>query len=78
MPGQHPPHFPRDMASRMLVGEGVVFLVLQTVVLGQTLHRWKRLALVRQGVVDSANSAESAQWRAPKKRITTRKKDLSE
>jgi len=51
MPRHYPPHFRREMIDRMLGGEPVLVLVLETRVPEQT-HRWKHQALIDAGVVE--------------------------
>lgn len=76
MPRQYPPHYRRDMVNRMLAGESVLSLGQETSVPEQTLHRWKRQALIDVGLIDGVNSAESAQFRTANKRIKTWEKKL--
>ena len=76
MPRQYPPHFRRDMVNRMLAGESALSLVQETSVPEQTLHRWKRQALVDQGMVDGVNSTESAQLQEANRSIKVLGKEL--
>ena len=43
---------------------------------GQTLHRWKRQALVDVGLIDGVDSAEAAELRAANKCIKALEKEL--
>ena len=57
MPRQYPPHFRREMIDRMLEGEPVLALVLETSVPEQTLHRWKHQALIDAGLLQGVEWA---------------------
>ena len=76
MPHQYPPHFRREMIDRMLGGEAVVALVLETSVPEQTLYRWKHQALIDAGLVESVDSTQNAELRAAKKRIKALEEEL--
>jgi len=58
------------MVDRMLGGEAVVALVLETRVPEQTLHRWKHQALIDAGRFEGVDSTQDAELRAAEKRIT--------
>ena len=55
----YPPHFRREMIDRMLSGEAVLALVLKTRALEQTLHRWKRQALIDAGLREAVDSTKT-------------------
>ena len=57
------------MIDRMLGGEPVLALVLESRVPEQTLHRWKHQALIDPRVVEGVDSTQSPELRAAKKRI---------
>ena len=76
MPRQYPPHFRREMVDRMLGGEAVLALVLETRVPEQTLHRWKHQALIDAGLVEGVDSTQNAELRAAKKRIKALEEEL--
>jgi transposase-like protein len=61
MPRQYPTGFRDEMVRRMLAGESVSGLVLESGVPMQTLHRWKHQALGRIQV-DSATISASFSW----------------
>ena len=67
MPHHYPPHFRREMIDRMLGGEPVLALVLESRVPEQTLHRWKHQALIDAGLVEGVDSTQNADLRAAKK-----------
>ena len=76
MPHQYPPHFRREMIDRMLGGEAVLALVLETRVPEQTLHRWKHQALIDAGLVEGVDSTQNADLSAAKKRIKALEEEL--
>jgi len=76
MPHQYPPHFRQEMIDRMLGGEAVLALVLETRVPEQTLHRWKHQALIDAGLVEGVDSTQNADLRAAKKRIKALEEEL--
>ena len=69
MPRHYPPHFRREMVDRMLGGEPVLALVLETRVPEQTLHRWKHQALIDAGLLEGVDSTQSADLQAAHKGI---------
>jgi len=76
MPRQYPTGFRDEMVRRMLAGESVSGLVLESGVPMQTLHRWKHQALIDAGLVEGIDSAESAALRAAHKRIKALEQEL--
>lgn len=60
----------------MLAGDNNLSLVEETSLPQQTFHRWKHQALVDQGLVDGANSAESAQLLAESKHFSAQEEEL--
>ncbi len=76
MPRQYPTGFRDEMVDRMLAGESVLALCSDSGVPEQTLHRWKRQALIDAGVIDGIDSIESAALRAAHARIRALEKEL--
>ena len=76
MPRQYPTGFRDEMVRRMLTGEPVLTICLDTGVPEQTLHRWKHQAFIDAGLVDGIDSTESAALRAAHKRIKFLEKEL--
>jgi hypothetical protein len=64
------------MIDRMLGGEAVLALVLETSVSEQTLVRWKYQALIDAGLVEGVDSTQNAELRAAKKRIKALEEEL--
>ena len=69
MPYQYPPAFQQEFIDRMLRGESVRSLVVESGVPFQTLHRWKGQALVYAGVRKGSTSRELSDLREALKRI---------
>jgi transposase-like protein len=76
MSRQYPTGFRDEMVGRMLAGQSVLALCSDSGVPEQTLHRWKRQALIDSGLVDGIDSTESAALRAAYKRIRALEKEL--
>ncbi len=76
MPRQYPTGFRDEMVGRMLAGESVLVLCSLSGVPEQTLHRWKRQALIDAGCIDGMDSVESAALRAAHKRIRALEREL--
>ncbi len=64
------------MVRRMLAGESVSRLVLESGMPMQTLHRWKHQALIDVGLAEGINSTDSAAERAAHKRIKALEQEL--
>jgi hypothetical protein len=58
------------MIDRMLGGEAVLALLLETRVPKQTLHRRKHQALIDAGRVEGVDSTQNGELRAAEERIT--------
>ena len=69
MPYQYPPAFRQDFIDRMLSGESVQSLAVESGVPLQTLHRWKGQALVDAAVRKGSTSRELSDLREALKRI---------
>jgi transposase-like protein len=64
------------MVDRMLAGEPGLYLVAQTQVPEQALHRWKRQAQIDAGLTDGGNRVEGVGLRTAPKRIKALEKEL--
>ena len=69
MPYQYPLAFRQEFIDRMLRGESVRCLVVESGVPLQTLYRWKGQALVDAGVRKGSTSRELGDLREALKRI---------
>ena len=69
MPYQYPLAFRQEFIDRMLRGESVQSLAVESGVPLQTLHRWKAQALVDAGVRKGSTSRELSDLREARKRI---------
>ena len=69
MPYQYPLAFRQEFIDRMLRGESVQSLAVESGVLLQTLYRWKGQALVDAGVRKGFTSRELGDLREALKRI---------
>ena len=76
MPRQYPTGFWDEMVRRMLAGESVSGLVLESGVPMQTLHRWKHQVLIDAGLAEGMDSTQSAALRATHKRIKSLEQEL--
>jgi len=76
MPRQYPTGFWDEMVRRMLVGEPVSELVLESGVPMQTLHRWKHQAMADVGLAEGTDLTESSALLAAHKRIKALEQEL--
>ncbi len=76
MPRQYPTGFRDEMVRRMLAGESVSQLVLESGMPMQALHRWKHQALIDTGLAEGMDSTERAALRAAHKRIKALEQEL--
>jgi len=70
MPRQYPTGFRDEMVGRMLGGESVSGLVLESGMPMQTLHRWKHQALIDACLAEGIDSTESAALRAARSELS--------
>jgi len=64
------------MIDRMLGGEPVLALFLETSVLEQTLYRWKHPALIDDGFLGGVDSTQGADLRAAKKHVKASEEEV--
>jgi len=62
-PRQYPAGFRDEVVRRMLTGESVSDLVLESGMPMQTLHRWSHQALIDAGLAEGINSPQSVALR---------------
>ena len=58
MPKRYPRELRRDVCERLLAGESVSALSIETSLSAATLHRWKKQALIDHDVLPGVKSVE--------------------
>jgi len=76
MPCQYPTGFWDEMIRRILAGESVSELVLESGMPMQTPHRWKHQALIDTRLAEEMDSTERATLHAARKRIKILEREL--
>jgi transposase-like protein len=77
MPYRYPPEFRRKVLDLLAAGRSVASVASDLGVSGQTIYNWRKQDAIDQGQAPGLSSAEQAELRAARRRITELETELA-